>query len=44
MNFKRIKKNYDTGLWTKDMVKVSVKKGIITKSEYTIITGDIYEE
>lgn len=44
MNFERIKKNYDNQLWTKDMVKTAVEKGVITEIQYTIITGDIYEE
>ena len=42
MNFDRIKKNYDSKLWTKDMVKVAVKKGIITENEYFSITGEKY--
>lgn len=42
MNFKMIKKNYDKGLWSKQMVKVAVKKGVITKEEYKDITGEIY--
>lgn len=44
MNFNRIKKNYDTNLWTKEMVATAVKKNIITPSEYTIITGEVYTE
>lgn len=43
MNFKMIKKNYDKGLWSKAMVKVAVKKGVITKKEYKDITNDDYE-
>lgn len=42
MNFDRIKKNYDSRLWSKDMVKVAVKKGIITKEEYFAITNEEY--
>lgn len=42
MNFNMIKKNYDKGLWSKQMVKVAVKKGVITKEEYKEITGEIY--
>jgi hypothetical protein len=37
-----IKKNYDRGLWSKQMVGVAVKKGIITAEQYKQITGDIY--
>ena len=44
MNFNMIKKNYDKGLWSKQMVKVAVKKGVITKEEYKEITGEIYAQ
>lgn len=42
MNFKTIKRNFDRGLWSKQMVKTAVKKGIITKEEYKEITNEIY--
>ena len=42
MNFETIKKNFERGLWTAAMVKMSVKKGIITKEQYTEITGEAY--
>lgn len=42
MNYQTIKNNYEKGLWTKAMVKVAVKKGIITKEQYKEITGDEY--
>ena len=42
MNFKMIKNNYDKGLWSKQMVKMAVKKGVITKEEYKEITGEVY--
>lgn len=42
MNFETIKKNYDKGLWSAPMVKMAVKKGIITKEQYTEITGKKY--
>ena len=42
MNYKMIKKNYDKGLWSKQMVKVAVKKGVITKEEYKEITGEAF--
>ena len=32
MNFDRIKYFYEAGLWSKPMVKVAVKKGIIKKT------------
>lgn len=44
MNYATIKKNYDRGLWTKAMVKMAVRKGIITADQYTEITGDIYKK
>ena len=42
MNFKIIKRNYDKGLWSKQMVKTAVKKGVITKAEYKEITLEEY--
>lgn len=42
MNFATIKKNYDRGLWNKQMVKIAVRKGLITKEQYYEITGDPY--
>ena len=42
MNFKMIKRNYDKGLWSKAMVKMAVKKGVITKEEYKEITSEEY--
>lgn len=42
MNFATIKRNYDKGLWSAPMVKMAVKKGIITKEQYTEITGKEY--
>ena len=43
MNFETIKKNYDKGLWSAPMVKMAVKKGIITKEQYEEITGKEYK-
>jgi hypothetical protein len=42
MNYATIKSNYDKGLWSAPMVKMAVKKGIITKEQYTEITGKEY--
>ena len=42
MNFSTIKKNYDRGLWSAAMVKMAVRKGVITKEQYTEITGKEY--
>ena len=44
MNFERIKRNYNDGLWSIDMVKVAVKKGVITETQFLEITGVVYEE
>lgn len=40
MNYERIKYYYGAGLWSKPMVKMAVKKGVITKEQYTEITGE----
>ena len=42
MNFETIKRNYDRGLWSAAMVKLAVRKGVITKEEYQEITGKDY--
>ena len=42
MSYEIIKRNYDRGLWTKQMVKLAVVKKVITEEQYTEITGDIY--
>ena len=42
MNYETIKRNYDRGLWSANMVKMAVRKGVITKDEYTKITGKAY--
>lgn len=43
MNFATIKRNYDKGLWSATMVKMAVRKGVITKEQYTEITGKAYD-
>jgi len=43
MNFQRIKDNYDNQLWTVDMVRTAVRKGIITEEQFRIITGIDYK-
>lgn len=40
MTYEIIKHNYDRGLYTKVMVKMAVKKGIITEQQYKEITGE----
>ena len=42
MSFEKVKFNYDAGLWSKPMVKMAVKKGVITKEQYKEITGEAY--
>lgn len=42
MNFDGIKRNYDRGLWNKQMVALAVRKGVITAAEYKEITGEDY--
>jgi uncharacterized XkdX family phage protein len=42
MNFEAVKRNYDRKLWNKTMVKMAVRKGIITKEQYQQITGEVY--
>ena len=42
MWFARIKKFYDAGYWTKEMVTDGVVAGKITEEQYFEITGDIY--
>lgn len=42
MNFEAVKGNYDRKLWNKTMVKMAVRKGIITKEQYQQITGEVY--
>lgn len=42
MNFETVKKNYEKGLWSLALVKMAVRKSIITKAQYTEITGKKY--
>lgn len=42
MNFATIKRNYEKGLWSLAMVKMAVRKGLITTEEYKEITGSDY--
>ena len=41
--FKKIKKWYAQGLWTREMVANAVAKGVITAEQYKEITGADYE-
>jgi hypothetical protein len=42
MNFETIKKNYERGLWSLALVKMAVKKGIITEEQFKEITKQKY--
>lgn len=42
MNYETIKKNFERGLWTVAMVRVAVRKGVITKEQFKEITGKEY--
>ena len=34
MTFEKIKRYYETGLWSKSLVKMAVRKGLITDEQY----------
>lgn len=40
--YAKIKKWYEQGLWSKQMVAQAVAKGIITAAQYKEITGEKY--
>ena len=42
MTYDIIKKNYDNKMWNDLMVKMAVKKGLITPEQYTLITNNAY--
>ena len=42
MNFETIKNNFNKGLWNETMVRVAVRKGVITKDEFKEIVGKEY--
>ena len=42
MNFETIKQNFDRGLWTIILVKMAVKKSLITPEQFKEITGVDY--
>ena len=42
--YEKIKKYYDTGLWSEIRVRNMVVKKIITEEEYASIVGKEYEE
>ena len=43
MSFERVKYYYEAGLWSLPMVKTAVRKGVITKEEFEVITQKAYE-
>lgn len=42
MSYERIKYYFEAGLWSIPMVKMAVRKGILTKEQYSEITGETY--
>lgn len=42
MSFETVKRNYDRGLWNDAMVKLAVRKGVITREQYEAITGKAF--
>lgn len=42
MTYDLVKRNYDRGLWTAQMVRLAVRKGVITKEQFKEITGETY--
>lgn len=44
MTFERIKYFYEAGLWSAPMVKVAVRKGIITNEQYEEIVNGVNED
>lgn len=43
MDFETIKRNYEKHLWNKTLVKMAVRKGLITPEQYKEITGEDYK-
>lgn len=43
MSFEKVKYYFDAGLWSIPMVKMAVRKGVITKDQFTEITGEVYQ-
>ncbi len=42
MNFEMVKRNFERGLWTAAMLRMAVRKGIITRAQYEQIVGEPY--
>lgn len=43
MSYERIQYYYEAGLWSLPMVKMAVRKGVITKEQFQEITGQEYK-
>ena len=39
MTYEKIKKNYDRGFWSAQMVQMAVTKGVITQAQYEAIVS-----
>lgn len=42
MSYEIVKRNYEKHLWNKSMVRIAVKKGVITAEQYEEIVGEPY--
>ena len=42
MNYETVKKNFERGLWNVAMVRMAVRKGVITKEQFKENTGKDY--
>ena len=42
MNYDTVEKNFERGLWNVAMVRMAVRKGVITKEQFKEITGKDY--
>lgn len=42
MSYEIIKDNFERRLWSEKMVRIAVKKGVITKKQFTEITQKAY--
>lgn len=42
MSYERVKAHYHAGLWSTQMVRNAVRKGVITKEQFKEITGVDY--
>ena len=42
MTYETVKRNYDKHLWNKSMVRLAVKKGVISAEQYAEIVGEPY--